>query len=1002
MDIEKYKIKSVCKLKKGLIMLSTQNVKFVDQNGRTGSISSTQVKSLQNDGFVVFDPKTNTYYHKDSDKGVKLQKENEDRIQTTRTTSFNSANLTAEEKRYLQEQGLIKSFSDNGCELGLPNNASDDDIQARMDKIKTALGTYNKEHPTEPTRTEKTFTQEELAKVPEDQRKLLSGKITEETTGKKYDFEVTTTETTTEKYDGIPTKEDLAKMDLNDRSTRKSLEKNYKAALEQWIDASDAHKEDMKLSIAREKYSKQINKELNRLNKEYDVTKHPESFVKAYFEEGRLGEVSKEAKENYNSCVQIMNDVIKDYDKDTVNALELAVKKGEAEEATDADRSEAFKAQKGLELYDSLNNYLQDKHLSIDQIRSNSEVRNSFIRKFYGETTGANLLDSILERKAVDNVMDNRSAEQKVQDREDYLKYMSKREAQKYRDEQNINNTQLFLSKEAAKAAEKQNKAWKKAGDSRYNPKARFNFVEKAGLQMIENRPDYFCKPVAGDPSSLVKGKDYDYVVDGNCYKFDSKFYSDRIGEFFDNGGNNHHVTLSEIREFAGEKGNAMFSKDGKLLAYEGAFSKGKKDDDTVNYRDSKAIRKSTDATGRSSDKDHTNLIRFKYMAGKAGVGAITSAVTAGVAAWAGGIISDTVQGATQVFTKDGQTVHVDGERKWVKSVVTVNGRDYTINTPVDIDAKDVTGDKQTFTEDGQKVGYRNRVNPLEVGLYAAPLGALAAIPGAYKKALSKRDTGHTDDVVDLYVKPKTITKTRPDSLDFSHTTYKRTLVNAGDGNLQSLYEGENDVDAGLLKGLALNNPKARLVDTKLFERNETDVNMSDETQVKDVDKLRAQATISHRKDRKTAVHVEPKVVNGVRNFDEPQKITIEDETNDKRHTWTLEYRDRQATIEKYAKQAKKLAQTNENQAFYERTGIVANGRSIVDPDNHVEIYSMGVKATPKKVPVATPLGTLYVEVITYEYNGEQNANHIGVGANHTGIANKNAKSKLIRNSRQY
>ena len=204
------------------------------------------------------------------------------------------------------------------------------------------------------------------------------------------------------------------------------------------------------------------------------------------------------------------------------------------------------------------------------------------------------------------------------------------------------------------------------------------------------------------------------------------------------------------------------------------------------------------------------------------------------------------------------------------------------------------------------------------------------------------------------------------------------------------------------MKDLALNNPKARLVDTPLFKRNKTDVNMSNETQVKNVDKLRAQATISYRKDHKTAVHVEPKVVNGVRNFDQPQKITIEDETNGKKHTWTLEYRERQATIEKYAKQAKKLAQTNENQAFYERTGIVANGRSIVDPDNHVEIYSMGVKATPKTVTVQTKLGPLDVEVITYEYNGEQNEKHIGVGANHTGIANKNAKSKLIRNSRQY
>ena len=284
----------------------------------------------------------------------------------------------------------------------------------------------------------------------------------------------------------------------------------------------------------------------------------------------------------------------------------------------------------------------------------------------------------------------------------------------------------------------------------------------------------------------------------------------------------------------------------------------------------------------------------------------------------------------------------------------------------------------------------------------ALPIGMALSLPSNIKKSYAKRDAGHTDDVVDLYVKPRTNTKTINDSLDFSRTTYKRTLVNAGDGSLQSLYDGENDVDAGVLSDLALNNPKARLIDIPLFNRNNTDVNMSDETQIKDVDNLRAQATISHRADGKTAVHVEPKVVDGVRNFEQPQKITIEDETNGRKHTWTLEYRDRQATIDRYAKQAKKLAQTDENQAFYERTGIVADGRSIVDPDNHVEIYSMNVKAVPKTVTVQTPIGPLEVEVITYEYNGEQNENHIGVGANHTGIANKNAKSKPIKHSKQY
>lgn len=971
-------------------MLSTQNVKFVDQNGRTGSVSSAQVKSLQNDGVVVFDPETNTYYDKKSEKGIRLQRENENRIQTTRTTSFNSANLTDEEKKYLQEKGLITSFSDNGCELGLPNNASDDDIQARMGKIKTALQTYNVANPTEPTRTEKTFSQEELAKVPEDQRKLLSGKITEETTGKKYDFEVTTTETTTEKYDGIPTKEELAEADLNDRSTRKAFEKRYKAGLEQWLGADPKHEEDMKLSIAGEKYSKQINKELNKLQKEYKTDK-PEALVKRFFEDESSNEVPKEQKDNYKAFYGIANDVLNFDDKKLAELRQNIQLEGNTEE----NKKKKDEAKVLLSVHAQLKNYLASNNEDLDEIKTDPEMRANTIRAFFAETVGQDTLEAVLYKTAVDRVMDGRSAEQKVQDREDFLKYMSKRETQKVRDKQNVDNTQLYLSKEEAKAAEK---AWKKAGKP--NPKAQFNYVGKAGLQMIENRPDYFCKPLDNPPANPVKGKDYDYMVDGKYYKFDSKFYSDRIGKYFDNDGENYHATLAEVRNFAGENGKRIFKdKDGNKATYEQAFGNG---NGIVGYKEGKRFRKSVDATGRSTDKDHTNSIRAGYIAGQSLIAGATSFATAGLAAYAGGVISGIAQGAAQTFTAPGQYVHVDGETKWVKSVVTVNGRNYTVNTPVTIDSKDVQGAEQTFNKDGQKVRYNDKVDPFGVALPAFAIGTVLSLPSNIKKSYAKRDTGHTDDVVDLYVKPKTITKTRPGSFNFSHKTYKRTLVNTGDGNLQSLYEGENDVDARLLKGLALNNPKARLVDTKLFERNETDVNMSDETQVKNVDELRAQATISYRKDHKTAVHVEPKVVNGVRNFDQPRQITIEDETNDKRHTWTLVYRDRKETIEKYAKQAKKLAQTNENQAFYERTGIVANGRSIVDPDNHVEIYSMGVKATPKKVPVETPLGTLYVEVITYEYNGEQNEKHIGVGANHTGIANKNAKSKLIRNSRQY
>ena len=970
---------------------SVSNVNFIDSQGVRGQLSAEDAKRLEKQNILIFDATTNTYKVNTDQKGLRLQRDNENKIQTTRTTSFNSANLTAEEKKYLQEKGLIKSFSDNGCELGLPNNATDEDIQARMTNIKAALKKYNEEHPT-PTTTKKTFTAEELAKVPEGQRQLLSGKVEVETTGKKYDFDVTTTETTTEKYDGIPTKAEIEAADLNDRSTRKDFENRYKKGLEQWLSADPKHAEDMRLSIAGEKYSKQIDKELNKLQKEYKADK-PEALVKRFFENDSSNEVSNEQKENYKAFYGIANDVLNLDDK---KLAELQAN-SKLEGNTDDNKKKRDEAIVLLNTHSELKNYLASQNEDLNEIRTNPEIRANTIRAFFAKTVGQDTLEAVLYKTAVDRVMDGRSAEQKVQDREDFLKYMSKRETQKVRDKQNVEHTQLFLTKEEAKAAEK---AWKRAG-KQDDPKAQFNYVGKAGLQMIENRPDYFCKPVENLPANPVEGRDYNYKVGDKYYKFDSKFYSDRIGKYFDNDGENYHATLTEIRDFAGENGKRIFiDKDGNSATYEDAFGNG---NDIVGYKEGKRLRKSIDATGRSSDKDYTNSIRASYIAGQSLIAGATSFATAGLAAYAGGVISGVAQGAAQTFTAPGQTVHVDGETKWVKSVVTVNGRNYTVNTPVTIDPKDVKGAEQTFNRDGQKVGYNDKVNPLKVGLAAVPIGMAISLPPNIKKSYAKRDAGHTDDVVDLYRKPQQTSTTKKDLLDCSKTKLKRTLVNTGDGILQSLYEGENDVNAKLLTDLGqLNNPKARLIDIPLFKRNKTDVNMSDETQIRDVDNLRAQATISHRTDKRTAVHVEPTIVGKVRDFKQPKKITIEDETNGKKHTWTLEYRDRQATIDKYATQAKNLAQTREDQAFYQRTGIVANGRSIVDPDNHVEIYSMNVKATPKTVPVETPLGTLYVEVITYEYNGEQNENHIGVGANHTGIANKNAKSRLIRNSKQY
>ena len=82
MDIEKYKIKSVCKLKKGLIMSgnSVSNVSVIDSQGVKSEMSVEYAKRLEKQNILIFDANTNTYKVNTDTKGIKLQRENENRI----------------------------------------------------------------------------------------------------------------------------------------------------------------------------------------------------------------------------------------------------------------------------------------------------------------------------------------------------------------------------------------------------------------------------------------------------------------------------------------------------------------------------------------------------------------------------------------------------------------------------------------------------------------------------------------------------------------------------------------------------------------------------------------------------------------------------------------------------------------------------------------------------------------------------------------------------------
>lgn len=888
--------------------------------------------------------------------GVNLSPQKNITTKTTTSFSAKESGLSDNEIAELVKQNLITYDRETGkCTL---NNGQ------TIANIKQALDVFNKTSPDENFTGSETKTID----IPTGQGKteeasaLLQGKTEVTTKSRDYKFDVTTTETTTEDYK-VPTKEDLDKLDLNKRSVRKELKGQYRQALESWLDADPSHEEIMKDSLAGEKYSKKINKEIAKIDKKY--ANKPDALVKEFFE-SENSFATKDMKDNYKAFMLLADNALTT-DEQEYNKL---IAKGNTKEATAQDKENAYKAENVLKLRQDI---CQKLNIKLSDLQGNKQVRQNAIRSFYAEAIGKDVIDGIKQEIAKDTVLNKRTPEQKIEDREYFLKYMSKREVRDHHAEQNIENTTLYLTEKEAKQAEKQNKAWKKSGDSRYNPKAQFNFVGKAGLAKIKNRPDIYCKPVEN-------GEKADYIVDGKGYKFDSKFYSDRIGEEYGN-----HATLSEVRNFAGENGNKKYlGKDGNNTSLEGLIGNG---NGKVGYFENRRERLAIKATGRSVDKDYSNQLKFVDGLTKGGITLATAAATAGLGLAIGGTVSGIAQGATQTFTEPGQKVWVDKTVEKCTTQTITNGRPITVIKYHEQGGYYVTGDEQTFVKDGQQSSYNDKANPLNAFKLAGPAAGIATIIGAATS--KKRSKGHTDDVIDLRPSTRTnVTNRKTENHSITRTSMKKVMYDInGNNQLNSSYDSENPVTVNTIYKTVGSEAEDRDL-TKMDNRN-VNRDITNETQLANVNKNKAQAVFANTEGNK--LEVTPTVdKDGKCDYDKPKEVIIHDSSNGAEHIFKYVLLDQSKALNDNSSLAKAEG------PFYELVSVTdKDGNDISNLDKQKEIKSLKVEPLESEFRTITDKNgnEITIEIRRNDYKFYQNEHH--PGNNHTSINNKKAGPKF-------
>ena len=401
----------------------------------------------------------------------------------------------------------------------------------------------------------------------------------EKTTTEKtipMDVESTTTTVTDTEEPLVAVDDDLK----HNRAGRKKARKDFEAALTEWVKDPE-NQYAMNYSIARNKYSKKISKQLGKLSKEI---KSPEETLEKYIKEY----ATPEEKVFFSKLLSLA--------KEDEAELLAAYKRGTG------DQRATFEGETGA---------AKKRIAALMRIAEDPNFDHTML----------------MERMAVVDVMSARSEKQIQKDIREFIEDEAERQAEAVEAEQNIANTRVHFTKDAKKQAE----------SMETNSAIEHVYLSKKEQKIVMEFPDEFC--------TIGTAADHDFQVNGKYYKFSQEKFSKFCenvtdSRFFDetsqnNFGNDHNLTLNEGRK--GWMNQIYIDKDGNRRSLEQVIGN---DNGKVGNGELNTLRHFIEKSGHSIDTNGTAAKRLLHVLEGVGIGAALGFGTALAGSWLAGAVS--------------------------------------------------------------------------------------------------------------------------------------------------------------------------------------------------------------------------------------------------------------------------------------------------------------------------------------------------------------------------
>lgn len=541
---------------------------------------------------------------------------------------------------------------------------------------------------------------------------------------RKSTLEVGVTTTTTRKEGVLEVPDGLH----GDKSARKTLEKNARAAYADFVARADSETRDaIDLYIAERKYDKQINKKMQELS----------TYTYERADDGK----SATAKRDGADIVQYyINNYADEADKAGLNhAIEVFsdVKEGGFQDAI-------LKELKGANVLTTASSY--------DELSPGLKRKGALL--YVAKSCGYSP-DTLLRLMATKEVMGNRTSDQILKDDQYFIKEQAKDFVKNKQAEQDVKNTTVFFSKEGRKNAPEDGNLHTDIGDN--------------GRRLVKTCPEMLCDELTSEQFNPNEDGAFKVTIGGKerYFKFSSDKWQTFMGICCDPtnvsddamkilfGGDakkkdaflkDLNLTLQEGRSVMQMK-LPTYKGESNTMAFEDILALNKSDQKTSN-KELNALRHMVESAGYSVDSNSTAGKRLLHVLKNAGIGTGMGLLTGGLGSLLSGAVTIAGQTAGQVVGYSGQTADRTITTNHTFNY-TVNGEDYsrTITDNIRVEGQEYSGevgvDGQKYRDSGNN-HWDNARNAGILGGAAGGVHGLATMGGVQERGRN------VDDIFDL------------------------------------------------------------------------------------------------------------------------------------------------------------------------------------------------------------------------------------------------------------